>query len=272
MQPIFKDLNIFYNKQAADYESQSAGVTRKVGQQVLSLLPPITSSSIIHDNACGPGIITVEIVAQFTKADIKPPTIFATDFNKGMVDVLQGMIDANNLKSVTAQEMDGSDLSAFENDKFTHSITNFGIFAFPDAVAGVKHIHRTLKPGGVAAVTTWKRPGNIFFINEVLQELAPGREEWFPIRKWIEEATLRDVLVQGGFAKGQIEIVERGTVWNIDDIEGAVELFNSPFWDQAKAGLNEEQKAGWTDAVRELLKAREGKGIDMVAWVAVARN
>lgn len=272
MQPTPKEWNTLFNKAASNYEKQSAGVTRLLGQQVLPLLPPVTTSSIVHDNACGPGVITSEIITQASKAGIEPPTIYATDFNKGMIDVLQSTIDARNLKTVTAQVMDGSDLSLFEDDKFTHSITNFGIFAFPDAVAGAKHIFRTLKPGGVAAITTWKYPGNIFFINHVLQELAPGLEEWFPVREWTQEARLRSIIEEGGFEKDKIEFVEKGTLWSIADFETTVELFDGPFWDHSKSGLNEEQKAGWLDAVKKVLKARKGKGIDMIAWVAVARK
>ncbi|QDS74535.1 hypothetical protein FKW77_007597 [Venturia effusa] len=270
MPPTQEEWNKFYNEFAHKYETQSAGVTKALGVQLLSLLPPITTNSILHDNACGPGIITTSIHTECTKASTEPPRIFATDFSRGMVDALQDIIDTHKLKSVTAQVMDGSDLSPFEDNKFTHSITNFGIFAFPDAVAGVKHIHRTLKPGGVAAISTWKHPGNIFFVNQVLQELAPGLGEWFPVKEWLKEARLRNTLEEGGFRKEQIDILERETKWNIDDFEATVELFNGAFFDQAKVGLTEAQKDSWEDAVRKVLKARNGKGIDMAAWLAVA--
>lgn len=81
-----------------------------------------------------------------------------------------------------------------------------------------------------------------------------------------------DMLEQGGFAKDEIEIFERTTVWNIDDSEKTAELFNGAFFDQAKGGLSEEQKAGWEGAVRKVLQARNGEGVDMVAWVGVARK
>lgn len=272
MQPTPEEWNTFFNKAAQNYEKQSAGVTRLIGQQILPLLPPITTASVIHDNACGPGIITFDIIAQCSNSGIDPPTIYATDFNKGMIDALQSTIDAGNLKTVTAQVMDGSDLSQFRDDQFTHSITNFGIFTFPDAVAGVKHVFRTLKPGGVTAITTWKYPGNIFFTNEVLQELAPGREEWFPVREWTQEVKLRGILEEGGFDRRNIEFLEKRTLWNIEDFDTTVELFNGPFWDHLKNGLTEEQKTGWLAAVKKALKARNGKGIDMIAWVAIARK
>ncbi|TID21712.1 Methyltransferase type 11 [Venturia nashicola] len=272
MQPTQEEWNTFYNEFAQKYINQSAGVTKALGDQLLSLLPPITSTSIIHDNACGPGIITSSILAHCTRASVDPPTIYATDFAQGMIDTLQTTIDTHNLKTVTAQIMDGSDLSPFSDSKFTHSITNFGIFAFPDAIAATKHIHRTLKPGGVAAISTWKYPGNQPFVNQVLQELAPGIEEWSMKKEWTDKARLRNALEEGGFAEENIEIFERAMLWSIDDFEKTVERFNGSFWDQAKGGLTDSQKEGWEDAVRKVLKGRNGRGIDMIAWVGVARK
>lgn len=98
MQPSPSEWNNFYNSFAQKYETQSAGVTRALGHQLLLLLPPITPTSIIHDNVCGPSIITTSIIAQCTAASISPPEIYATDFNKGMVDVLKEIIEAMVLK------------------------------------------------------------------------------------------------------------------------------------------------------------------------------
>lgn len=151
-------------------------------------------------------------------------------------------------------------------------LPTLGFLAFPDAVAGAKHIHRTLKPSGTAQITTWKHPGNIFFVNQVLQILSPGIAEWFPLKEWTQGERLRNVLEKGGFAKGEIEICERRTVWNVDDFEKTVGLFNRAFFDQAKGGLSEELKDGWEGAVRKVLRARNGEGIDMIAWVGVARK
>lgn len=272
MLPTAEEWAEHFTKTAKEYEKQSAGVTRQIFEQVRPLLPSITTSSTIHDNACGPGVVTLDIIAEVTNTGTQSPNIYATDFVPAMVAELQRAIDEKGLKTVTARVMDGSDLSAFEDEMFTHSITNFGIFAFSDPVAGVKHTMRTLKPGGIAAITTWKYPGNIYFINEVLQTLAPGLPEWFPIKEWTEEEHLKGVLEKGGFEKDKIELVELKTVWKIDDLEYTVSLFDGPMWGPAKSGLNELQKSEWMDVVRKLLKEKEGTGIEMVAWVALAKK
>jgi ubiquinone/menaquinone biosynthesis C-methylase UbiE len=266
--------NDYFNQAATEYLKQTAGVTRNISQQVLTLLPPITTSSVIHDNAAGPGVVTFDILATATKNDIQPPTIHATDFSSAMVDQIQAVIEEQKLSTVTAQVMDGSDLSQLGDDMFTHSITNFGIFMFPDPVAGAAHILRTLKPGGKAAITVWKYPGNIVFINEVLQALAPGTEEWAPMKTkdWLEEAHLRGILETAGFKKENIECMEKEVVWPIDNMDETVELMNGKFFDKAKEALNEEQKGRWADMVREKLVERNGKGIRMVAHAALARK
>jgi hypothetical protein len=44
-----------------------------------------------------------------------------------------------------------------------------------------------------------------------------------------------------------------------------VSLFDGPFWDNAKAGLNVEQKGRFKNAVKNTLKSRNGRGIDIIA-------
>jgi ubiquinone/menaquinone biosynthesis C-methylase UbiE len=258
---------------SSEYEQQSAGVTRIIGKQILDNLPPIEASSVVHDNACGPGIITKEILAAAARSKTTPPTIHATDFTEAMVNMLQLVIDEEKLhEHVTAQVMDGSDLSKFSDKTFTHSITNFGMFAFPDPIAGAAHIRRTLKDGGVAAVTTWKYPGNVFFANEVRDALNPGMPPWFPLMDWLEEAKLPGILQAAGFAEENIDISTRKASINIDDLDLAVALFDGPFFNPAKNGMSEEQKSRWVEVVRKKLEEREGKAIDMIAWVAVAKK
>ncbi|KAH6665437.1 S-adenosyl-L-methionine-dependent methyltransferase [Halenospora varia] len=268
--PSTSEWDAHFTRAATTYEKQSAGVTRRISQQLLALLPPITKESVVHDNACGPGIVSLDIFAGAEKSGAGTPTIFATDFNAAMVKEFQRIVNERDLKDVQAQVMDGSDLSAFEDEKFTHSITNFGMFAFPEPIKGAAHIHRTLKPGGVAAITVWKYPGNIFFINEVLQDIHPGLNEWFPIKHWTEESQLRDVLEKGGFEKDKIEMTVLKTIWPIEDLDEVVELFSGSFFEHAKGGLSEEEKAGWSDVVRKKMLERNGKGIEMIAWATVA--
>ncbi|KAK3063543.1 hypothetical protein LTS18_014689 [Coniosporium uncinatum] len=265
--------NLFRQTSAvASYEKASAGVTRHVSKHLLSLLPPFTSDSVVHDNACGPGICTMDILEATAKSSSPPPRIYATDYSEAMIKGAQDYIDKNKLSNVTAQVMDGSELT-FEDDMFTHSITNLGIFAFPDAEAGAGHIYRTLKPGGAAAVTVWKHSGNIEFVNKVIKRINPDAKPFYPLKEdWSPEEKIRGVMVVGGFSDENVKMVEHEVRWRFKDRADAVELMNSPFWAAAKEPLDEEQLKKYDDTVWELLvsSGEAETGISMTAWIALA--
>jgi ubiquinone/menaquinone biosynthesis C-methylase UbiE len=265
----------FFNGFAQNYIKMSGGVTRTIGLHALSVMPPITSESVVHDNACGPGILTLDILAAAASAGTEPPTIHATDFADGMVNALQSTIDSEGLKTVTARVMDGSDLSPFADEMFTHSLTNFGVFAFPDAIAGVKHIHRTLQPSGTALLTTWKSPGNFHFIHEVQKVIQPEKPlSFFLDPCWQLESKLWDILEAGGFQHDKIRITENTAELRFTDVEEGVQLFSNPFWDKTKEGLTEKQRKMWDELVREKVQGLHDRNeaVSMVAHVAVAQK
>lgn len=130
-------LQTFYNsaKCTTEYERQSADVTRRHSDHLLTLLPPITPSSVVHDNACGPGIFVRSVLSlpQFRVAAESPPSrIEATDFAEGMINALRSIISREYWHSVHAAVVDSQDLQ-FKDGTFTHSITSFGIFLVPNA-------------------------------------------------------------------------------------------------------------------------------------------
>lgn len=59
-------------------------------------------------------------------------------------------------------------------ERFTHSITSFALSYILDLVAAVAEIHRTLRPDGTAALTTWKVNGVVDLVHRVQQSLRPG--------------------------------------------------------------------------------------------------
>ena len=47
---------------------------------------------------------------------------------------------------------------AVEDNSVDAAFSNFGIFLFPDRSKGFSEVYRVLKPGGVAAISSWKAP------------------------------------------------------------------------------------------------------------------
>lgn len=145
--------NAIFDKIAKDYEKNFAQMIT-YAKVSLTLAPPIDGTSHVHDNASGPGIVTGAILESNPSARIDA------------TDISEAMVGATKLKyakdgQVTAQVMDVMDLNGFEDNRFTHSFTNF-VFVImkPDECRkGAKEIYRTVKPGGTAVVLGWERIG-----------------------------------------------------------------------------------------------------------------
>lgn len=157
-----------FDKMAKDYE-ESFPQMYSFAQEALTLAPPIDSTSHVHDNACGPGIVTKAIL------EVNPSArIDATDISEGMVGAAQAKYATTDGR-IKAQVMDSLDLKGFEDGRFTHSFSDF-VFVIlkPDeTLKGAKEIYRTLKPGGTAVVLGWERVGWKFdFMLPILQAAA----------------------------------------------------------------------------------------------------
>jgi len=262
------ELKAHFETLATSYEHGSGGCTRQLAKYLLEILPPVKSESIIHDNACGPLIVTSEIVNLVESQHIRPPTIKATDYVEAMVSVCQSLISERQWTSVTASVMDAQDLK-FEDESFTHSITNLGIFVLPDPGKGFKEIYRTLKPGGTAVVTTWKDPGNMRHVHRIQKRIRPDLPLFYPVNPaWQEESTLGTALLDGGFDKSKMKIMEKKVFIVAKDVDDLIDnMVGSSFWMAAQKDWTKDERAKWSEVAREELteEHRKTAKIEMVA-------
>ena len=108
--------------------------------------------------------------------------------------------------------MNGMEL-AYPDETFDMSFTSLAIFAFPDPLKGARELYRTLKPGGVAALTTWKEVGWMELLREVELRIKPAGSPptHFPlVEAWMVAGKLEKCLRDGGFPT-----VEEGDVTTI---------------------------------------------------------
>jgi len=77
-----------FDKVAATYESGSTNRTTNFARDLIALVPPISQTSIVLDNASGPEIITGEILKQSVASD-PPPHIYATNISPAMIQILR---------------------------------------------------------------------------------------------------------------------------------------------------------------------------------------
>ena len=160
----------------------------------LSLSP--NAEPVVLDNACGTAAVTDEIVKRFPSA-----RIHAVDSSVGMIDVAESTIEQKEWTGrVETGVTDGQKLT-FGEEMFFISVTNFGMFFFPDPEAGAREIWRTLKRGGRAVVTCWKEPDLVPLLHDCQKLIRPKTSiESLPVlKKWMKKEMIEQVMKQGGF-------------------------------------------------------------------------
>lgn len=93
---------------------------------------------------------------------------------------------------------------AFQDNTFTHSITNIGILVFADGAKGAREIYRTLKLGGTAIVTSWEFLGVGPPMRQACLKVRLGEKPVeLPIEKvWFQPAHLEKTMREAGFGDG----------------------------------------------------------------------
>lgn len=270
---------------AATYEATTGGCTRELARHLVTLLPPVTPSSKILDNACGNGIVAQELLY---KNPTVPLDITATDGAAPMVALARHAILAiNPATQLTTAVMPGEALG-FPDNSFSHSITNQGILFFRDGPQGAREIHRTLQPGGTAIVTSWRKLGYLGPVHAAQKAVRPSEPLFrLPISDaWFAPAHLERVLRDAGFADvalheksvwyaaPSVEAFTQGIVGLFSTIsagwsEGEKELFRSTFREVAEGAVVGVKREGHGESAGE---TRDMVGVEMVAIVAVARK
>jgi ubiquinone/menaquinone biosynthesis C-methylase UbiE len=258
------------------YDDVIRQATLPYARHILSIMPPITPTSIIHDNACGTGLVTFEILSRFPPGpNVARPTIYATDISEGMISSLQGLLASRSdlTSSIHVSVQDAMSLSPFSSETFTHSIMNFALSFVPDATCAAREIFRTLKTGGTMAVTTWHMNGLVDLIHRTQKTIRPDLpERGFHLQEWVEEGKLRTTLEQAGFEPSKIRIEAKEE--NSWPVETVMKVMMSDFTVGARNGLTDEEKERWGEVAWEcLLESEKNSGmVRTVAWVAVAKK
>jgi ubiquinone/menaquinone biosynthesis C-methylase UbiE len=263
---------------ADTYERRIGRATRAVAAHIIAkTLGDLPERSLIHDNACGTGAVTDELLKIYPGAHIE-----ATDAAPPMVDIVKAQMQSRGLSNqVQGSVMDGAELM-FSDDKFNASVTNFGIFFLPEPLKGMKEIHRTLKPGGIAVLTCWERLNLIYEIFVGIEKLIkPGTEFKRPdfLLKWQDSATMEGLLKEAGFRDVEMENV-KVLLWgnDVDDLAASI-------GENMRGFIGEEYTVGEKDRCIPCAKAyleNQGKalliheadkvGFEMSAWVAKVRK
>lgn len=269
-----------------DYFSKFANIyVRQTGHSTLNILAdaitahvqtsahPVGPDSVVHDTAAGPGIGAAAIVASLPK-DQLPKEILVSDNVAMMVSAARESLVASPLPHVDCKELDSQDLSSVPDNYFTHSINNFSIFTFVRPADAVRETYRTLRPGGLAVVTCWRRFAPVFIVHAAQKKIRPDLPLMpTPNPQFFQEGVLQKVVEESGFAKDNITVADKILVIEDDEnIAGLTMLMSGPMMAKAREGYTEEEEARWVEAVRQSVKEEVAQfgGIRFEAYILLA--
>lgn len=268
-------LKNYFSHLAKGYNRNTANTTLDVFTDILKSEvqtsdKPINASSIVHDNAAGPGIATAGILAVLRNEDW-PKEILVSDNNEDMVTGARDSFDSPTIKY---QNLDAHDLSSLQDNYFTHSVTNFSIFTFKDAEGAMGEVHRTLKPEGQAIVTSWERFAVLPIVRQAQKTLRPDLPPMpVPGPRFFDDGELEKVLAAGGFKKEKMRSFKRGIIVSDEAlIAGVRDFMAGPFMQRAREGFTEEEVAKWPETIDAVVKEEIAKygGIKFQCFIAIA--
>jgi len=266
-----------FSSLSSTYALQTGNSTADLFNTVLprvQALHPLTSSSVVHDNAAGPGSASAAILASLKKEDW-PREILITDNN---ADMIQNAADAfKTVEGVECKVLDSQELEGLVEGRYTHSIMNVSLFLLKDPVAAMARVHSTLQPSGLAVITTWSRFGAAHIIHAAQRAIRPDLPLMpVPPPHFASLEYLEETAEKAGFERAKIEtfsksvVVEEGK-W-LDGLRGFFR--DSPLAKMARRGWSGEDEDRWMDeiekAVQEELK--EYGGVFFEGAVMIARK
>lgn len=268
-----------FDEMAPDYDEYGP-VWYQLAAKLLALNPiPLNSSSVIHDNGCGTGQVTVQILKSAPAPAESGFKIHATDWSSAMIDELrkrQPPLPSN----VEGSVMDSETL-AFPDGFFTHSFCALVLMASADPQTIVNEIHRTLKPGGLSISSVWARYGWTPLVDAAVHAVRPNAPA-FTGPPMHEERTkpewVKGLLIHAGFEETNIKTYEHSVYVTLEEIDGARDAFckavglqitalaegQVPWSEDEKKKLSEEMQ------MRFHPKTADVEGFEFEAWMCVA--
>lgn len=260
-----------WNLVASDYDEVIVPLFEEFSRRAVELLS-LPASARVLDVACGPGTATRLLAGAGHRVD-------AIDFAQKMIDTLRTRISCEGVAgSFDAQLMDGQALG-FEDASFDGALSMFGLMFFPERSRGFSELHRVLKPGARACVSSW------FPMTEVAAmkwafgafgAIAPPPEDAPPRQPILEDPkTFQQEMEDAGFH--DVTVLAHKAPMPVDDVQA--------FWDgmvrssapiaQFKQQVGEER---WPELNARALKhldetePEDPGSLTLDAWLAVGEK
>lgn len=222
------------------------------------------------DLACGPGTLALRAAKTAGRID-------AIDFSPEMIAILKREIAARGIDNIEPLCGDGQDLP-YDDDSFDAAFSMFGLMFFPDRMAGYAELYRTLRPGGVALVSSWgplsgSPAQDVMFgaMRQIIPGMPPAQEKLESLenpdyfRAEMERAGFVDVRVEGVTCETAFDSAE--DYW-ARTVRGGAPLL------ALKASMGEAEWAAKEKIAIEYLRGEIGerRALGARAWLAYGRK
>lgn len=261
-----------WDEAARFYDQHVASFTAKFARDAMDLVGVSPGARVI-DVAAGSGALAIG-------AAQRGATVLATDFSRGMVELLHDKARALGLDNLAVRVMDGQALEVADAT-FERAFSVLGLMFFPDRQKGFAELSRVLVPGGKAAVVTWSKPDKMRVLGafqnalwRALPDLAlPLRPPpWLPLT---EPEAFKKEMRAGGFSHVRVHTVAHVLVF--DDPRTAFEWVTgaTPALNAMIGTLGESDLASLRQAFVEDVCEAQGSGpfgFEAEAHIAVGRR
>ena len=175
--------------------------------------------------------------------------------------------------------MDSTDLQ-FAAGTFDVSFTSLAIFAFHDPVKGACELRRTLKPGGVVALATFKGGGwePLFYEAERIIRPGVGTTSFPFLETWQVSGKLEQTLRDGGFEDVVEDEVKVMAWWGGRDqaakfLADTVKVLVGNAWGESeKEQMEERFRIIIENSGAGVVQGKDGRvGFETEFWTTVAR-
>lgn len=261
-----------WNEIAPKYAKYVHPLTAAFAPDVVRLAA-LNQGERVLDVACGAGAASVP--AAQTGAEV-----LAVDLAPTFIDLVTSRAKEEGLTNLSARVMDGQAMD-LPDESFDAALSNFGVFLFPEREKGFREIHRVLRPGGRAVLTSFMAPPEnqwMAFFGESVRRTFPDTPAPTP-PKFLELADanrFQTELIEAGFADVEIHTMTHALTWPSVDVAWVALAEGAPVFRPMLERIGTEGVAKLRAGFGALAAERFGEGATITlgapAHYAVARK
>lgn len=181
---------------AEGYAETTLQITQAFARAALDWVAPSQDAHIL-DLATGPGTLSKLALAEVAQ-------ITAVDFSPEMLRICRAQLAGTTVEIL---EADGQDLGIHQ--RFDAAFSMFGLIFFPDRDAALRSLRASLRPGGVACISSWLPPQRSSGMIQAMGAFSAALPDWTPGElerpDWDHPEIIAQAMERAGFHDLQIE-------------------------------------------------------------------